>query len=146
MIDLTNVSKDCGLVKALGGITFHVSAGEIVGLLGPNGAGKTTLMKILTGYLLPDEGRATVNDLDVLTDPLKIQKRIGYLPENAPLYPELSVQAHLRMAGAFSQSVGRSLSEQPAIRAECRGLVGRGRRPVDHPLAGGLRPAAQTPG
>lgn len=80
MIDVTNVSKDYGLDKALDAITFHVSAGEIVGLLGPNGAGKTTLMKILTGYLLPDEGQATVDDLDVLTEPLEIQKRIGYLP------------------------------------------------------------------
>ena len=67
MIEVTNVSKDYGPVKALERITCHVEAGEIVGLLGPNGAGKTTLMKILTGYLQPDEGSATIDDFDVLT-------------------------------------------------------------------------------
>lgn len=110
MIDVTTVSKDYGLIKALEGITFQVPAGEIVGLLGPNGAGKTTLMKILTGYLQPDEGQARVDGLDVLADPLEVQKRIGYLPENAPLYPELSVQAYLHMIADLRQI---SRADQP---------------------------------
>ncbi|HET7091402.1 MAG TPA: ATP-binding cassette domain-containing protein [Anaerolineae bacterium] len=97
MIDVVDLTKSYGETRALRGVSFHVAEGEIVGLLGPNGAGKTTLMKILTGYLHPDEGEASVDGLDVLTHTLEVQARIGYLPENAPLYPELSIQSYLRM-------------------------------------------------
>jgi ABC-2 type transport system ATP-binding protein len=103
MIDVTDLSKSYGSVQALKDISFHVEAGEIIGLLGPNGAGKTTAMKILTGYLQPTSGTALVDGLDVMTDALDVQKRIGYLPENAPLYPELSVQAYLRMIAELRQ-------------------------------------------
>ncbi len=103
MIDVTDVSKSYGSIQALNKVSFHVEAGEIIGLLGPNGAGKTTMMRVLTGYLQPDDGRVTVDGLDVLTDTLEVQKRIGYLPENAPLYPELSVQAYLKMIADLRQ-------------------------------------------
>jgi len=103
MIDVTNLSKSYGPVQALREVSFHVDAGEIIGLLGPNGAGKTTMMKILTGYLQPSSGTAVIDGLDVLTDSLEVQKRIGYLPENAPLYPELSVQAYLKMIADLRQ-------------------------------------------
>jgi ABC-2 type transport system ATP-binding protein len=97
MIDVTDLTKSYGPIEALRGVTFHVAPGEIVGLLGPNGAGKTTTIKILTGYLQPDDGTVIVNDLDVLTHTRQVQAQIGYLPESAPLYPELSVQAYLKM-------------------------------------------------
>jgi ABC-2 type transport system ATP-binding protein len=97
MIDVTDLTKSYGPIEALRGVTFHIAPGEIVGLLGPNGAGKTTIMKILTGYLQPDDGTVYVNGLDVLTHTRQVQAQIGYLPENAPLYPELSVQAYLKM-------------------------------------------------
>jgi len=103
MIDVQDVRKSYGQVQALRGVSFHVDDGEIIGLLGPNGAGKTTMMKILTGYLQPDEGQVTVDGLDVLTDTLRVQQRIGYLPENAPLYPEMSVQAYLKMMAELRQ-------------------------------------------
>ena len=103
MIDVTNVSKSYGSTLALNEVSFHVSPGEVIGLLGPNGAGKTTMMKILTGYLQPDEGEAVVDDIDVVTNPLDVQRRIGYLPENAPLYPELSVQSYLKMIANLRQ-------------------------------------------
>jgi ABC-2 type transport system ATP-binding protein len=103
MIDVQNVSKAYGPVQALDGVSFHVGAGEIIGLLGPNGAGKTTTMKILTGYLQPDEGQVRIDGLDVLTDTLQVQRRIGYLPENAPLYPEMSVQSYLKMIADLRQ-------------------------------------------
>ena len=103
MIDVTDVSKSYGAIQALRGVSFRVDAGEIIGLLGPNGAGKTTMMRILTGFLQPDSGHLTVDGLDVLTDTLEVQKRIGYLPENAPLYPELSVQAYLKMIADLRQ-------------------------------------------
>ncbi|MGL4647878.1 MAG: ATP-binding cassette domain-containing protein, partial [Caldilineaceae bacterium] len=97
MIKVETVSKAYGAIQALSQVTLAVAPGEIVGLLGPNGAGKTTLLKILTGYLQPDEGSVTIDGLDVLTDRRTVQERIGYLPENAPLYPELSVQHYLQM-------------------------------------------------
>lgn len=103
MIDVTDLTKSYGPIEALRGVTFHVAPGEIVGLLGPNGAGKTTIMKILTGYLQPDDGTVTVSGLDVLTHTRQVQAHIGYLPESAPLYPELSVQAYLKMMAELRQ-------------------------------------------
>lgn len=103
MIDVQNVSKSYGPVQALKNVSFNVEEGEIIGLLGPNGAGKTTMIKVLTGYLQPDEGEVTVDGLDVMADTLKVQERIGYLPENAPLYPELSVQGYLKMIAELRQ-------------------------------------------
>lgn len=97
MIEVKDVNKSYGTVEALRNVSFNIAAGEIVGLLGPNGAGKTTIIKILTGYLQPDSGVVKVDDLDVLTHQKEVQDRIGYLPETAPLYPELSVQAYLKM-------------------------------------------------
>jgi len=103
MIDVQDVDKNYGPVEALKGVSFGVAAGEIIGLLGPNGAGKTTMMKILTGYLQPTRGSVQVDGLDVLTDTRRVQQRIGYLPENAPLYPELSVQGYLLMIANLRQ-------------------------------------------
>jgi ABC-2 type transport system ATP-binding protein len=103
MIDVTELTKSYGPIEALRGVSFHIAPGEIVGLLGPNGAGKTTIIKILTGYLQPDGGAVQVDGLDVLTHTRRVQARIGYLPENAPLYPELSVQAYLKMVAELRQ-------------------------------------------
>lgn len=103
MINVVNVTKEYGPITALCDVTFHVKKGEIIGLLGPNGAGKTTLMKILTGYLQPTCGTATIDDFDVLTHPTDVQKKIGYLPENAPVYPEMSVQDYLQMMADLRQ-------------------------------------------
>ncbi len=97
MVDVQEVKKSYGPVQALGGVSLGIDAGTIVGLLGPNGAGKSTLMKILTGYLQPDAGIVLVDGLDVLARTREAQERIGYLPENAPLYPELTVQEYLAM-------------------------------------------------
>ncbi len=97
MIEVVELCKSYGEVEALRDVSFSVKPGEIIGLLGPNGAGKTTLMKILTGYLQPSGGSARVNGLEVLENTQEVQRVIGYLPENAPLYPELSVQGYLQM-------------------------------------------------
>ena len=97
MIDVKNVTKSYGPIEALRGISFDIAPGEIVGLLGPNGAGKTTTIKILTGSLQPDDGEVTVNGRDVLENTREVQAQIGYLPETAPLYPELTVQGYLKM-------------------------------------------------
>ena len=96
MIHAAGVSKSYGVVQALDDVSFQVETGQVIGLLGPNGAGKTTMIKILCGYLQPDSGQVTIDDLGVMEQTLDVQARIGYLPENAPLYPELSVQRYLR--------------------------------------------------
>jgi ABC-2 type transport system ATP-binding protein len=97
MINVGNLHKSYGTVKALNDVSFSIQSEEIVGLLGPNGAGKTTLIKILTGYLQPDAGQVEIDGYNVLENHHTIQSMIGYLPENAPLYPELSVQTYLKM-------------------------------------------------
>lgn len=94
-ISATQLSKHYGTLRALQGVSFTVKKGEIIGLLGPNGAGKTTLMKILTGYLQPDEGSATIAGFDISSQREKAQEQIGYLPEHAPLYRDMTVQDYL---------------------------------------------------
>ena len=91
MIEVRDLEKRYGPTVALRGISFEVHRGEIVGFLGPNGAGKTTTMKVLTGYLNSDGGLATVAGLDVAKSSLQVRRRIGYLPENAPLYLDMTV-------------------------------------------------------
>jgi ABC-2 type transport system ATP-binding protein len=97
MIRVEDLTKSYGAIQALKGIDFEVNEGDIVGLLGPNGAGKSTTIKILTGFLHPDEGSVEIDGLDVLTQTLAVQERIGYLSENTPLYPTLSVQSYLKL-------------------------------------------------
>jgi len=94
-IVVNNISKSYGTQKALNSISFSIEKGEIVGFLGPNGAGKSTLMKILTTYLLADEGSALVNGHDVMTENKAVQRSIGYLPEHNPLYLDLYVREYL---------------------------------------------------
>jgi ABC-2 type transport system ATP-binding protein len=96
MIQVDRLSKRFGSFKAVDGLSFEVGQGEIVGLLGPNGAGKTTTMRMLTTYLIPTSGRATLAGHDVLDDPLEVRRRVGYLPENVPLYGEMRVREFLR--------------------------------------------------
>jgi ABC-2 type transport system ATP-binding protein len=117
MIEARELTKVYGEVTALREASFSIDRGEIVGLLGPNGAGKTTAMKILTGYLLPTAGSATVAGHDVLAQPLEVQGRIGYLPENAPVYGEMRVGDYL----AFSARM-RGL-ELDGSRARVRRIV-----------------------
>lgn len=94
-IIVQNVTKLYGEQKALDNISFEVKTGEIVGFLGPNGAGKSTMMKIITGFIPASSGQVQVNGLEVGTSNLEIRKRIGYLPENNPLYPEMYVREYL---------------------------------------------------
>ncbi len=98
MIKAENISKTFGFVKAVDDLSFEIKQGEIVGFLGPNGAGKTTTMRILTGFLSPDKGSVTVNDISMEKDPTGAQKYIGYLPENNPLYQDMQVSELLAIA------------------------------------------------
>src|SRR6187399_2245182 len=96
MIEASGLSKKFGRVRALDKISFKVSKGEVVGFLGPNGAGKSTTMRILTCFISPTVGSAKVHGYDVFDDPLDVRKSIGYLPQRAPLYTDMSVEEYLR--------------------------------------------------
>ncbi len=95
MIEADGLTRRYGDFCAVSDVSFAIEQGEIVGLLGHNGAGKTTIMKMLTGYLEPSSGSVRVDGVAVEQEPLEVQKRLGYLPENLPLYPELSVMDYL---------------------------------------------------
>ena len=94
-IDVKAVTKIYGTQKAVDAISFTITKGEIVGFLGPNGAGKSTTMKMITGYLAPDEGDITVSGIDVKKDPLESKKKIGYLPESNALYYDMYIKEYL---------------------------------------------------
>ena len=95
MIKIDHLAKNYGSTRAVDDISFEVAKGEIVGLLGPNGAGKSTTMNILAGYLSSTSGRVLVDGLNVLDEPLEVKKRIGYLPEQPPLYLDMTVEEYL---------------------------------------------------
>ena len=96
MIQASDLSKRFGTVRALDKVSFEVKKGEVVGFLGPNGAGKSTTMRILTCFLAPTSGTARINGVDVFDDPLAVRRAIGYLPQRAPLYTDMSVQDYLK--------------------------------------------------
>ena len=95
MIEVQDLSKAYGSVTAVDHVSFTVNKGEILGFLGPNGAGKTTTMRILTGYIPATSGTARISGFDVFNDSLEVRRRIGYLPENPPLYPDMTVETYL---------------------------------------------------
>src|SRR6476646_746593 len=99
MIRATNVSKFYGGKRALGPVSFEINPGETVGFLGLNGAGKTTALRILACDLRPSGGTVEIGGVDAVADPHEVRKRIGFLPENPPLYTEMSVVDYLRFAG-----------------------------------------------
>lgn len=99
MIKVEGLTKRYDRFEAVHGIDFEVAKGQIVGFLGPNGAGKTTTMRILTCFMPPTEGKASVAGFDVMTHAMEVKKRIGYLPETPPLYPEMEVEEYLTFVG-----------------------------------------------
>ena len=95
MIEVKNLTKNYGSKRAVDNISFTVNDGEILGFLGPNGAGKSTTMNILTGYLSSTEGEVKIDGIDILEDPMNAKKKIGYLPEQPPLYLDMTVMGYL---------------------------------------------------
>jgi ABC-2 type transport system ATP-binding protein len=95
MIEVTNLTKDFGMRRAVDDLTFDAGRGEILGFLGPNGAGKTTTMRILCGYVPPTSGSVKVGGYDVIENSLEVRQLVGYLPETIPLYPDMTVYAYL---------------------------------------------------
>ena|SRR5690554_816911 len=99
MIAAENLTKAYGPLRAINELTFSCTKGEIVGFLGPNGAGKTTTMRILTGYMPPTSGAAYIAGFNTLSQSIEARRRLGYLPENVPLYPEMTVEGYLAFVG-----------------------------------------------
>ena len=95
MIEVSGITKEFGRFTAVNGLSFSVAKGEVLGFLGPNGAGKTTTMRILTGFIPATRGTAVVAGHDILSEPLQAKRKIGYLPESPPLYPEMTVVDYL---------------------------------------------------
>ncbi|MBI4358191.1 MAG: ATP-binding cassette domain-containing protein [Candidatus Omnitrophica bacterium] len=112
MIDIQSLTMLYGSVVALDHVSFQVQAGEILGLVGPNGAGKTTAMRILTTFLYPSAGTAKIDNLDILEHPLEVRKRIGYLPETAPLYLDMQVEEYLQFVAHARDVSGKNFSNR----------------------------------
>jgi ABC-2 type transport system ATP-binding protein len=112
MIEVQNITKYYGQFRALNNISFSVKKGEIVGFLGPNGSGKTTLMRILTGFFQPTSGKVTVAGYDVETDSLEVRRRLGYLPENVVLYPDMSVRGFLEFCAQVKSIESKQRAKQ----------------------------------
>lgn len=130
MIEVQRLSKSYGAFQALDRVSFALGRGEVAGLLGPNGAGKTTTMRILTTFLAPTTGRASVSGHDVLDEPLAVRRCIGYLPENVPLYPEMRVRELLTFRAKL-KDVPRSQRRRAVSSAIARcGLGEVERRPI----------------
>ncbi len=138
MLELRNVCKSYGNFHAVKDVGFTVNRGEIVGLLGPNGAGKTTIMRILTGYHYPGSGTVNVDGLDLFSDTEEIKNKIGYLPENAPLYPELTVAECLGFQAEVRIPEKERRSSAISTVVERCGLEQVYNRPVDE-LSKGFR-------
>ncbi|MEK2644592.1 ABC transporter ATP-binding protein [Bdellovibrio sp. BCCA] len=103
MIEVRDLTKDYGQRRAIDKLNFSISKGDVVGFLGPNGAGKSTTMKIITGFMAPSHGSASVAGFDVFENPLEVKKRIGYLPETPPVYGDMYVRDYLRYVAALKQ-------------------------------------------
>jgi ABC-2 type transport system ATP-binding protein len=130
MIEVEALSKSYGSIRALDDVSFRVAAGEIVGLLGPNGSGKTTLLRILTGFFPADAGGATVAGIRLADDPFEVRRRVGYLPEHAPLYPDVTVRQFLRFAADVKLGDATLRNERvAAVLDEC-GLAHVARRRI----------------
>ncbi|MDP2315918.1 MAG: ABC transporter ATP-binding protein [Pseudomonadota bacterium] len=128
MIEAVALTKSYGPRLALDNVSFTVGKGEIVGFLGPNGAGKTTTMRILTGFLPATGGDARVAGFDVFESPLEVKRRVGYLPESPPLYPELSVGDYLGFIAELRGFTGRARHQRAGSVMERVGLGGWERR------------------
>jgi ABC-2 type transport system ATP-binding protein len=124
MIEVQGISKSYGSVKAVDNLSFTIKEGEIVGFLGPNGAGKTTTMRILTCYHPADEGEAKIAGFDVFEESLAVREKIGYLPENAPLYPDMRVDSFLDYVGSIRGMKGEAKAAAIGRMAGACGLTG----------------------
>jgi len=117
MIEVSHVSRNFGTFRAVNDVSFSIPTGQIVGLLGPNGAGKTTTMRMITGFLAPSEGQIFIDGQDITQAPVEAKRKIGYMPESAPLYGEMIVEDYLKY---IAEMQGVDAAEKvPALCKEC---------------------------
>jgi len=112
MLEVRNMKKSFGAIQAVRGVSFKMEKGEILGFLGPNGAGKSTTMRMITGFLPPNEGTAIICGHDILQDPVEAKKCIGYLPENAPVYGDMTVTSFLKFIAAIRGFRGKDCADK----------------------------------
>lgn len=141
MIEIENVSKRYGSVRALRDVSLRVEKGSVLGLLGQNGAGKTTLINILTGYLAPSSGRVLIDGHDPLLEPAEAKRHLGYLPEQPPLYDEMTVREYLRFVAALRGVAPRAVAAHVDEVMELTGLTSMRSRLLGH-LSKGYRQRA----
>ena len=138
MIEVQDLTKHFGTKKAVDHLSFSVSKGEILGFLGPNGAGKSTTMRMLTGFLPPSAGTATIGGYDIIKQSLEARLRVGYLPENAPVYPDMSVYAYLDFCAQIRGFSGMQRRQVIADTIERCFLEGVQQQPI-HTLSKGYK-------
>ena len=132
MIQIENLTKYYGLNKAIENLNFTVNQGEVVGFLGPNAAGKTTTLRIITGYFPPTSGKVTIKDYDIMEHPMEAKALIGYMPENPPLYTDMTVKSFLNFAGKI-RSIPKKKFKEAFIRAvEQSGLTNHLKSIIGH--------------
>ena len=141
MIEVRNLTKSYGSFQAVRGISFDVYPGEVLGFLGPNGAGKTTTMKILSCYLAASGGGARVGGFDVARDSLAVRRSLGFLPEDTPIYPDMTVLEYLQFVGEIRNLDADECRRRIGSLAEVCGLLQHLSRPVGE-LSKGLRQRA----
>jgi ABC-2 type transport system ATP-binding protein len=122
MIEVENLTKRYRDLVAVDGLSFRVEKGEVVGFLGPNGAGKSTTMRVLTGFLPATSGTARVAGFDVFESPLEVKRRIGYLPETPPVYPDLTPREYLRFCAGLKRLPGKRIAPETDRVAERAGI------------------------
>jgi ABC-2 type transport system ATP-binding protein len=130
--------KSYGSVRAVDGVSFEVAKGELYGLLGPNGAGKTTIMSMLSGLLVPDEGRVRFDGVDLAASPLKVKAQLGVVPQEPAIYENLSARENLSFWGGLYGLSGAPLKKAVARVLDLVGLTDRGNDPVKH-YSGGMK-------
>jgi len=131
MIEIRGLVKHFGPIKAVDDVSFDVAQGEVLGFLGPNGAGKSTTMKMVTGFLTPTAGTARVAGHDVLEDPVAAKSAIGYLPEGAPAYPDMTPLGFLRFIGEVRGLTGQAFEHRVAEVVRRVQLEGRMYQPIE---------------
>jgi ABC-2 type transport system ATP-binding protein len=136
VIEVNNLSKSYGKVKALDSISFSVKRSELFGLIGPDGAGKTTLFRLLTTLINPDEGSAAVDGLDIIKDYRKIRSRVGYMPGRFSLYPDLTVEENLTF---FAAIFGVKVKDSYDLVAPIYKQIEPFRKRQAHNLSGGMK-------
>ena len=138
MIEVKNLTKQFGPITAIRDVSFHVKKGEILGFLGPNGAGKTTTIRILTGLFPATSGSAHVAGFDVFDESIEVRRRLGYLPENVPVYNEMPVTAYLKFAASIKGIAARNITKEVAKVLDQCGLTQVGNRIIAN-LSKGFR-------